>query len=74
MRCAHQCWEVGSPEVCERQMGNSCPHKLAAMIVLTKPSLQMGKIALDSDDLTVLNFLYCCYGFSCSLKQILLKR
>lgn len=70
MRCAHQYWEVGSPEVCEKQMGNSCPHKLAAMIVFTKkPSLQMGKIALDYEGLVVLNFLYCCYVFSCSLKQ-----
>lgn len=47
MCCAHQCWEVGSPEVCEKQMGNSCPHKLTAVIVfIKKHSLQMGKLPL----------------------------
>lgn len=71
MCCTHQCWEVSSPEVCEKQMENSCPHRLAVMTVFTKkPSLQMGKIALDYEYLVVLNFLYCCYVFSCSFKQV----
>lgn len=35
MSCTHQYWKVNIPEVCEKQMENSCPHELAIMMVFT---------------------------------------